>query len=329
VTIFIGCSNKDEEDAERISVMEEKIDALFNQEKTDLAENVETKQFDEINELLEAEEGEDFSEENALRIDSVILYLNEAVNMHKFQEQIFELVSEDGVIDEKAYLEAKEQVVEFKEKEVFYERQLAELEKVEELYEQQFAQQEHVEKTEQAMAKLFNKENKVKDDVTKKEYDKVAKLIKGIEDEDVKEALNKDLKKVDKKLKAIAKAEKEAEEKRIAEEKRLAEEKKKEEKRQLAEQQKKQQAQANNKSNNQQSSQSETKQSTASKSKESKKSNSSDQGNNSKENDEEPLYGGMTGQEIADWINNGDCVKTGEGYIGGGDYNTWESFSCK
>src|SRR5690625_3650886 len=174
VTVFVGCSNKDEEDAERISILEEKVDALFNEEKTDLDKNVDPKQLDEIDKLLEAEDGEEFSEENALRIESVVLHLSEAVGMYEFQDQVLKLVSEDGVVDEYAYLEIKEHVAEFEDKELFYERQVKELEKIEKLYQQQLAQKEHVEKTEKAMAKLF-KDDKVIKNVTKKDYDKIAK----------------------------------------------------------------------------------------------------------------------------------------------------------
>src|SRR5690625_2729488 len=217
VTVFVGCSNKDEEDVERISVMEKKVDALFNQEKTDIDKSIETEQFDEIDELLEAEADEEFSEENALRIESVVLHLSEAIGMYEFQEQMSELVSEDGVVDEEAYLESKERIAEFENRELFYERQIVELEKIEGLYQQQLAQKEHVEKTEKALAKLFDEDKKVKGNVTQKDYDKIAKLVKSVEDEDLKKSLEKDLKKVDEKLAAIAKAEKEAEEKSVAE----------------------------------------------------------------------------------------------------------------
>jgi len=216
VATLIGCSNKDEEDAERISNIGEKVELLFNEDKTDLAENVDSKQFDEIEALLEAEEGNEFSEENTLRIESVISDLGAAVRMYEFRELMLSLVSEDGVVDGSAYLEVKEHVTEFENRELFYKRQLAKLEKIEDLYEQQLVQKEHEKKTKQAMSKLFNKDDKVKNDVTKEDYDKVVKLVKDIEDEDLKKSLEKDLEKVDDKLKAIAKAEKEAEEKRVA-----------------------------------------------------------------------------------------------------------------
>lgn len=57
--LLTGCGQAkiDKADSERITVMEEKIDALFNKEKDDIVDGIEEKQFNEIDELLEKEEG--------------------------------------------------------------------------------------------------------------------------------------------------------------------------------------------------------------------------------------------------------------------------------
>lgn len=234
--LLAGCGQAkiDKADSERIAVMEEKIDALLNKEKDDIVEGIEEKQFDEIDELLEKEEGNEFSEENALRIGSVVLYLSQAQNMFVTENKVASLIDEDGVVDEELYEEVTSHIETLKEYETYYERQIAEINEVEKLYKEQVAQNEHIEETKQALAKLFTKEDKVKSDVTQKQHDEIAKLVGKVKDEEVKTAFEKDLKKVDDKIKAIAKAEKEEADRKAEEEKQqqLAQQKEQESKQQ-------------------------------------------------------------------------------------------------
>src|SRR5699024_5254182 len=182
----------------------------------------------------------------------------EADAMFTFETLVIELVDEDGEVDEQKLELVQDQLSSFEDKETFFNRLTAKVEDIVEVLEARLVLEEQVLETEKAINKLY-KDDKLNEDVSKDDYEKVEKLVKAINDKDASLELEKRLKKLDKDMKAVAKKK---------EEKRLAEEEKKEEERQLAEQQKKQQAQASNKgsnkSSNQKSSQSETEKSTQS-----------------------------------------------------------------
>lgn len=83
-SVVISQAKIDEADVGRIAIIEDKVEALFNKEKTDIAEFTK-EQVEEIDELLVEEEGNEFSEDNALRIGSVILYIGQAMQMQELE----------------------------------------------------------------------------------------------------------------------------------------------------------------------------------------------------------------------------------------------------
>src|SRR5699024_6063262 len=166
---LVGCNSEakqNEEDAERIEAIEEKVYAMLNEDKDDIVEGLKEEQIEEVETLIEDEKGKEFSEENGLRIGSIVLYMNDVNNMFNTQSKI-EKLTENDELEADEVEETREMLEVLKENKPFYERQNPALEEVEENLEKQVAQVKHVEKTKKALDELFKKD-KVKNDVTKK-----------------------------------------------------------------------------------------------------------------------------------------------------------------
>lgn len=328
---LVGCNSQakiDEADTERITVIEEKVDALFNKEKTDIVDFTK-EQVEEIDLLLVEEEGNEFSEDNALRIGSVILYLSQALEMQGFEERVVVLFDDEGVLVKDASIEGLDSEVEmFKDETAFYDRLVENINVAEN-------QLVTINEVTDYVDGLFS-EGKVKKDVTRKQEEEATKLIGEVSNKEVKDDLLVKLVDVDasltKKEEQIALAKKEEEQKQ--EQARQKQERKQNEvkKQQVAQESnggkassssnsssKKQTANSNqtSKKPSNTTTSSKDKGTTTSKPKTDKGSTSSGNSNNS---------GGTDWDAVGDFWNNAECKKTESGDIGDG--GTYENYEC-
>lgn len=122
-----GCNTqakKNIADENRLLFINEKIDALFNEDKTDIVEDITDEQIEEIDSLLAAERENQFSEDNLLLIDDLLYNLDTALDMAEFEYKVDALFDGMGGVLKDAYVDVLEINLEtYEEKSVFYNRQ--------------------------------------------------------------------------------------------------------------------------------------------------------------------------------------------------------------
>lgn len=190
--VFTGCNGqekRDAADAERLAVIEEHIDALFNQEKTDIASDLAQEQIDKVEELLAEERENKFSPDNLKRIDSILLYLDLAIDMFAFDQEVDQLFDEEGGLVKDAEIETVESSIAFYETEtVFYARQL---DKIADAKEQLVA----IEEVRKQVDSFFV-DGEVRSDVSREDEAEMRELIATLKSMDAKRELEASLVKV-------------------------------------------------------------------------------------------------------------------------------------
>lgn len=247
LVVIAGCSNQDEADKERLDDIAVKVASLFNEEKTDLATKHKEDELETIETLLanEAERDGELSEENDTYLQQMIADYELATAMIAFEQEVHDLAETDDDIDQKQFEALQEESETFTAQADFHKRMTKDLTTIEATLEKQIAAKKAIKKAEKAVATLFN-DDEVKEDVTKEAYEKAVTAVEKVKDKKVKKTLHEQLTKVDAKLQAIAKAEKE---KREKEEREKAErEKQAAEEKQVAEASTTKQTSTNNKS---------------------------------------------------------------------------------
>lgn len=235
--LLVGCSSK-KANQERLHEISEKIDVLFNEKKDDFIKDMTKENLDEINQSLATEGAENLHEENKQLYTNIQEDLQLLSNMFDYDQSIQAFVEKDEQITEEKLSSFKEKLEQFKDKESFFDRQNETIKQLE-------IQFEEIKKTndvEKALEDLFE-DDKVKDTVTEKQYEKIKELIKQMDNEETKASFTKKLEKIEVKLKEIE--EQKLKEQKLAEEEKLKEQKEAEEKKeqQLAEEQRKKEEQ--------------------------------------------------------------------------------------
>ena len=217
--VLSGCGKKHEEDAERLDEIDSKIELLFNEDRSDLADNISEEKLDDVNDLINEEEETEFNEENSEKMKSILSYYTLASSMYELDQQISDLFK-DEILKENASKEdideVKEELKTFDENEqgTFVKRQS-------DLIEQADEQLEAIEEAESLVGDLFTEDDEVKEDISREDEDKAQDAVAEVKKQEVKEKLSSKLEKVDKEL---TKREEEARKKKEEEEQKQKEE---------------------------------------------------------------------------------------------------------
>lgn len=189
---LVGCNSQEKRDAadsERLAIIEEKIDELFNEEKTDIIAHLSQEHIDEVEALLTEEKDNKFSPDNLKRIDSILLYLDLAIDMLAFEQEVDELFDEEGGLVRDPEIDSVEAGLAFYENEnVFYDRQL---DKITDAKEQLLA----IEEVREQVDMLFVG-GEVKSDVTREQEAEIRELIATLKSNAAKRELEGSLVKV-------------------------------------------------------------------------------------------------------------------------------------
>lgn len=219
ISLFIlvaGCSQKDEDDAVRLAEIETKVEALFNEEKTDLTADLSQSQLDEVEALIDAEEKSQFNEANEQTMQQINLDYTLAHRMYELDQAINDWF-EDDILKESVTTEQidkkKESLKVFEEEKVnvFIERQTKRIEAAK-------TQLQVIEQATKLVLNLFTQDDEVKTNVTRDEEKKALESVEQIKHQTIKEDLLKKLEQVDQAMTKAEEAQRKAEEERRKEE---------------------------------------------------------------------------------------------------------------
>lgn len=196
--IITGCSNKNNEDAKRLVHIDTQVNNLYNEEKTDLAENISQDQLNNVNNLLENEKGSNFNEANNVKMNSILENHALVVDMYELNERITTMfdneildisVSKNDIENSKLDLEKLKN----KDIAVFIERQST-------LLSQAMKQFEIIENARILVNNLFTDNGEVIGGVSEIKKEDAKKIVLKVENEEVKKELLNKLKKVDEEI---------------------------------------------------------------------------------------------------------------------------------
>src|SRR5699024_5211308 len=165
--------------------IEKEIASLYNEEKTDLSDKLSTEQLDNIQEELEELKNKEYSLENQQRLDKVEEEYLMAKAMDELQTDIKGLFIEEGIIKKDLTLDEvinlEEQIGEFQEKVVYYDRNQTTLADAKE-------QVNVIQAAKSYIDDLFE-EDSVRIDVTRENEEEALELIQKIKNEEAREEL--------------------------------------------------------------------------------------------------------------------------------------------
>lgn len=172
-------------EAYEIENIEKEIASLYNEEKTDLSDKLSTEQLDNIQEELEELKNKEYSLENQQRLDKVEEEYLMAKAMDELQTDIKGLFIEEGIIKKDLTLDEvinlEEQIGEFQEKVVYYDRNQTTLADAKE-------QVNVIQAAKSYIDDLFE-EDSVRVDVTRENEEEALELIQKIKNEEAREEL--------------------------------------------------------------------------------------------------------------------------------------------
>ena len=222
VLVVAGCGNKAEEknaeDKGKIEAVEKKVASLFNEDKTDLAKDINDELIEDVTNAVGEVNEDDLSDDNKKLFLAVVKDKDLAFDLISLENRVKELVDEDGNINETELGVLNEQLNSFKDKEVdgYFKRVSKKLDEFESIVEEEKKLAKHVKKTDKAFDKLYNDKDKLKENVSKEDLKDIKELVGKIDDKETSLEYEKKLKKLEldvekKEKKAEKKKEKKAE----------------------------------------------------------------------------------------------------------------------
>src|SRR5699024_3378883 len=133
IIIASACSN-DEKDRQGLQVLDEQVVGLYNDERTDLSDNIEEETVKDIDEQIEKEEKKSFDEENRKLYESIVADYKQARQLFDFEQEVNSLIHQNGEFEETEFWALKDKLVEFESFELFQERHTKNLKKIEKAY---------------------------------------------------------------------------------------------------------------------------------------------------------------------------------------------------
>lgn len=190
--VFAGCgSEKDDseeqakEDAERIASIKEKAEALYNEDKNDLAEGLTMEQINEVVELIMAEIDKEFSPENESELLLTYDLTDRAKSMFELDNAIHSIFEKDDILAKDVTLDTIEDLKESLE---IYRALNEYYERLTEKIEVAFAQAEHVELV-MSYFESFIQDGEIIADVTEQDVEEAEELLKEIKNNEIRKEL--------------------------------------------------------------------------------------------------------------------------------------------
>ncbi|WP_223805939.1 M15 family metallopeptidase [Ornithinibacillus gellani] len=230
--LLAGCAQakQNKEDEEALRQIKADMTKIYNEDFDDLHASIEEETLNDVGKRLEElNNKENVSDDNQTLLNELTTQYDMASQMYHLEQEINHLMEQDGQLKTDLLAKYEKSIDPFESYTTYYNRQTENLQTIHDAVEKRIAQEKHIEKTEKFIASLYENDQLI-DSLTKKDYEKLEKLIKKMEDEEMVKTFQAELNKVDKKLTAIAK-EKAEEEKRIAVEEERKEKERKEKER--------------------------------------------------------------------------------------------------
>jgi hypothetical protein len=169
-----------------ISEIEERVAGLYNEDKTDIIENISEEELAEIDAIfLDLKDG-NFGQRNERRLTDAEVDFLMAREMNTIQESIQDIFIEEDIIDQDISIEninnLEQEVNVYEIKPVYYERNIATLEDAK-------TQISDIKTATEFIDNLFEEEDIVHENVTREDEEEAFELIEPIRNEEVKERL--------------------------------------------------------------------------------------------------------------------------------------------
>lgn len=190
-----ACGRKDQADAERLSELNAQVESLYNDEMNDLAEDLSTEDFEAVEEGIDAEAEEEFSEENEESYAEIVEDFQQALTLYELERAIQELFIDELVREE---LDSKEldelssrlSVIDEEEWTNYLSRQNEALSEAE-------AQFEQLELAKELVADLYGEDDQVSEEATREDEERAQVAVVEVKHETVRMNLDERLAKVD------------------------------------------------------------------------------------------------------------------------------------
>ena len=169
-----------------ITAITDRVDELYNEDKTDIVKDISDEQLEEIDSILLELKEKDFSSENEHLLQEAELDYLMARDMNVLEAKINELFIEDEIIDQHSTIgqveELKEELDNYEMTSLFFERNTETLENA-------HHQTEVIETARNFIDDLFEEEEVVRGDITREDEAEALRLIEQIKNQVVREEL--------------------------------------------------------------------------------------------------------------------------------------------
>lgn len=172
-------------EAYEIESVEEKVNDLYNEEKTDISEKLSAEQLDAVEDLVHELKTKEYSRKNKERLEIMEMNFLTAKLMNSYQLDINDLFVEEGIVKEDITLSKvenlEERITRFQEKDIYYDRNSTKLDDAKE-------QVEDIKVARDFIESLFEGEF-IRTDVTRENEEEALKLIEKIKNKEVRAQL--------------------------------------------------------------------------------------------------------------------------------------------
>src|SRR5699024_5543913 len=172
-------------EAYEIESVEEKVNDLYNEKKTDISEKLSAEQLDAVEDLIHELKTKEYSRKNKERLEIREMNFLTAKLMNSYQLDINDLFVEEGIVKEDITLgkveNLEEGITRFQEKDIYYVRNSAKLDDAKE-------QVEDIKVARDFIESLFEGEF-VRTDVTRENEEEALKLIEKVKNKEVRAEL--------------------------------------------------------------------------------------------------------------------------------------------
>ncbi len=172
-----------------ISAIEERVDALYNEEKTDIVEGIAEDELEELEQLFLDLDEKDLHKENKRRIRDMEVDFLLAREMNTIQEDIRALFDKKIVVSSaelKDFNRLEREIEPYSIRSDYYERNM-------ELLTDGKQQLTNIREAEELVESLLDEEGNLKEGVTQDDIDEALKIIEKIKNEEIRDALTASL----------------------------------------------------------------------------------------------------------------------------------------
>lgn len=199
--VLVGCGRKDEKDAKRLDLLNDKVESLFNEEINDLAANNTAIEFEETAADIESEKEYTLNEENESFFLEIEELYQDGVSMYELENEINSLYSGEAI---KEGVNDKEiEALSLGLADIDSTKWTGYVPRQEERLAEANDQLEEVKLAAELVADLYSDYSVVKSELTREEEKNARKAVEKVKNENIRANLEKRLEKVDEKLKKL------------------------------------------------------------------------------------------------------------------------------